>query len=263
MLLYRTNFEPQPVNILLVEDNIINQKVTAQFLTKWGLNVTIANHGKEAVELVLQKNFNLILMDLNMPEMDGCEATRHIRSMSDPYFKNVPILAFTASSLADSKEKAEQLGMNDFLSKPLNPQEMHSKISYYTAENPQDIRPLNIRLQAYNSADADFKLSLIHLMTNNIHELQQAVYCAIHTHDIKGLNHAYHKAKSTLTLLNDREFSELISHLIESITHGENKDERLRYVNKFNQLSHCMLKKLDREAQWLTVKTSTSSTAKI
>jgi len=125
-----------PKNILLVEDNPINQLVTSLLLTKWGHHVTIANDGKEALEKIQNKNFSLILMDINMPVMDGCETTLHIRELKDPHFKTLPIIAFTTSPMADTKEKARQMGMDDFLSKPLDPEEMHRKINQYTSEIP-------------------------------------------------------------------------------------------------------------------------------
>ncbi len=118
-------------NVLLVEDNYINQKIAGAFLRKWGYTVTIANDGKEALLLIISKNYQVILMDLQMPEMDGYESTNHIRSMEDPYFKTVPIIAFSASSTINSKEAAESHGMTDFINKPLIVEEFQLKIDAY------------------------------------------------------------------------------------------------------------------------------------
>lgn len=117
------------VNVLLVEDDLICQKIARRFLINSGMDVTIANDGLEALSLLHKKHFSLILMDLQMPQMDGCETTLRIRALDDPHFKTVPIIAFTAS--ADLKEKAAALGMNDFLSKPLNSEELLKKINKY------------------------------------------------------------------------------------------------------------------------------------
>jgi signal transduction histidine kinase/CheY-like chemotaxis protein/ligand-binding sensor domain-containing protein len=84
-------------HILLVEDNKVNQLVAVNFLKKWGMKTTIAQNGKEAVQLIKDKSFDLVLMDLQMPEMDGYEATRLIRAMDEPYFNEVPIIALSAS----------------------------------------------------------------------------------------------------------------------------------------------------------------------
>lgn len=124
------------IEVLLVEDDPINQIVTSEILKRLGFSVTIANHGREALELITDKKYRVVLMDIQMPEMDGCEATLQIRSMVDSYYKKVPIIAYTASSLADTKEKAKELGMDDFVSKPLNPQEMEDKITLYARRAP-------------------------------------------------------------------------------------------------------------------------------
>jgi CheY-like chemotaxis protein len=236
------------LKILLVEDNIINQKVANQFLIKWGLQVTIANHGKEAVELILHnKHYNLVLMDLNMPEMDGYEATAYIRSLNDPYFKNIPILAFTASSLADSKEKAQQLGMTDFLAKPLNPQEMYSKINQYMMD--ENLRPLTIKFDAYNDGEVIFKLNILDLMISNIRDLQQALSNALFKKDIKAYKKAAHKVRSTLIILDDREFSQLIDTLTDLFEREDNLQSSHHVINKFTQLSESIIRSLDKETR--------------
>lgn len=121
----------ETINLLLVEDNEMNQFITGTYLRKWGVKVTIANNGQEAIALVQSQKFDVILMDLQMPVMDGFESTRAIRSLNDPYFRSVPIIAFTASTLIDSKEKAVEFGMVDFITKPFNPTDLQEKINCY------------------------------------------------------------------------------------------------------------------------------------
>jgi two-component system sensor histidine kinase/response regulator len=117
------------VNVLLVEDDVICQKMTSRLLAKCGLDVTIANDGVEALQLIQKKHFTLILMDLQMPHMDGCETTLRIRALDDPRFKTIPIIAFTAST--ELKEKVAASGMNDLLSKPLHSEELLTMINHY------------------------------------------------------------------------------------------------------------------------------------
>lgn len=113
--------------VLLVEDNEINRLVAFKFLRKWGVEVTEAGNGKEALEHLKKNVFDLVLMDLQMPVMDGYEATRLIRS-SMPNGKTIPIVALTASIMNEVQEKILTSGMNDIILKPFNPGELYSKI---------------------------------------------------------------------------------------------------------------------------------------
>jgi len=111
------------VSILLVEDNPVNQKMTSLMLSKAGYCVEVAGNGEEALELFKKSpdGYDLILMDINMPKMDGLEATRQIRSLEMKFTPKtrIPILALTANVLNDFKEKCLAAGMDDFLTKPI------------------------------------------------------------------------------------------------------------------------------------------------
>jgi len=113
--------------ILVVEDNKVNQIIAQKFLKQWGINITIAENGKEALKKLELDNFELILMDLQMPEMDGYETTRRIRSSNTSY-QNIPIIALSASAMLQIRDKALVIGMNDFVTKPFNPNELYAKM---------------------------------------------------------------------------------------------------------------------------------------
>ena len=106
--------------VLLVEDNEINQEVAKQILESKGLSVDVAWHGVEALERVTSRNYDAILMDMQMPVMDGLEATRLIREL--PAYRSVPIIAMTANAFEEDKQQCMAAGMNDFLSKPFDPE---------------------------------------------------------------------------------------------------------------------------------------------
>ena len=106
-------------NALIVEDNIINQKVLKKLLDKLHIPNTIANNGLEAVSLFEKNDYDIIFMDLHMPEMDGFEATQKIHSLAKYKLKNIPIIAVTASAFDEDKIKAIASGMDDFISKPI------------------------------------------------------------------------------------------------------------------------------------------------
>ncbi|GHN00792.1 hypothetical protein WSM22_22810 [Cytophagales bacterium WSM2-2] len=191
----------QGMNILLVEDSEINQFITKTFLQKLGFAVTIANHGKEALNKIVSKIFQAVIMDIQMPEMDGFESTSRIRAMGDKYFKNVPIFAFTASDVKNVKDQAILNGMNDVINKPIVAEELREKISQYVTDVNR--RELFIDFQVYTDGDLEFKNELISLMINNIHELRQTIL----TGSQELFLSVSHKVKATITMLDDSELS--------------------------------------------------------
>lgn len=123
----------QNIAILLVEDNRVNQMVTQKILTKNGYRVDIANNGREALQALEKKSYHLVLMDILMPVMGGYEATRQIRSGEAHVLDgDVPIIALTASALAEDQTKCLAAGMNDYISKPVKPQELIDKVKQWS-----------------------------------------------------------------------------------------------------------------------------------
>lgn len=145
------------VRLLLVEDNKMNQQVAVGLLSKNGVDVTIANNGKEAVEMLFDTSsrprFELILMDIQMPVMDGFSATREIRKLESEGSKEgmkrerkpIPIIAMSAHAMSGDKEKALSMGMNDYVSKPIDPDALFKAICRWlpskasASTNPQAI----------------------------------------------------------------------------------------------------------------------------
>ena len=121
-------------NILIVEDNLINQKVLINLLHLSGMHISVANNGQEAVDMVKESNvqFDLVLMDINMPIMDGYAATQMIRL--DKKFDGLPIVAFTALVLDSEIQKMFNSGINAFLSKPLNIGKLYTALSIYLSD---------------------------------------------------------------------------------------------------------------------------------
>jgi len=121
------------LNILLVEDNILNQKVVSFNLKKFNYTVTSVRSGTEALEAVEQQTFNLILMDLMLPGMNGYEITQEIRKLEQKkeIAPGVPIIAITANTLDNDREKCLSVGMNDYLSKPFTAEQLIEKIRIY------------------------------------------------------------------------------------------------------------------------------------
>ncbi|MFD2935677.1 PAS domain-containing hybrid sensor histidine kinase/response regulator [Spirosoma flavum] len=115
--------ELKTCHVLIVEDNLMNQTYIGSLLTKWTIPYTIASDGKQAVEKAKKHRFDIILMDIQMPIMNGYEATVAIRSTHNPN-QHVPIIALTASAMLDHKSIAMEAGMDDFLTKPFEPSQL-------------------------------------------------------------------------------------------------------------------------------------------
>ena len=112
--------------VLLVEDNVINQQVAQELLEQAGLSVSIAANGQEAVSAVEQNTFDLVLTDIQMPVMDGFQATALIRE--NPRLKDLPIVAMTAQALTGDREKSLEAGMNDHITKPIDPDRLYKAL---------------------------------------------------------------------------------------------------------------------------------------
>lgn len=118
-----------PMRILLVEDNAVNQMLASAILKKGGHKVEVAADGVEAVDAVQSQPFDAVLMDIQMPEMDGLEATRRIRSLDNPEQSNIYIIAMTANALMGDREKCISAGMNDYLPKPIDQKKLLSALA--------------------------------------------------------------------------------------------------------------------------------------
>jgi len=127
------NFRFSGQRILLVEDNKINELIARKFMEDWNLKVDSAVNGLQAIEKLNQENYHLILMDLQMPEMDGYKTSSIIRGRGVEPFISVPIIALTASSRSEVQERINHSGINDFVSKPFNPSELLNKLKQYLA----------------------------------------------------------------------------------------------------------------------------------
>ncbi|RYC68076.1 MULTISPECIES: PAS domain-containing hybrid sensor histidine kinase/response regulator [Spirosoma] len=127
-------------HVMVVEDNLMNQTYIGSLLTKWKIPFTLASDGKKAVEEAKQQRFDMILMDIQMPIMDGYEATVAIRSTHNPN-QHVPIIALTASAMLDHKSLAMEVGMNDFLTKPFEPSQLLNILERYAPTAASEAAP--------------------------------------------------------------------------------------------------------------------------
>lgn len=121
--------KPQKINVLVVEDHFINQELMKEMLQRLNCSVHTVENGKQALNTLDDHSYDVIFMDLQMPEMDGFDATREIRKREKE--KKIPIIALTANAMQGEKAKCIEAGMNDYLSKPFEIQDIEKLINKY------------------------------------------------------------------------------------------------------------------------------------
>ncbi len=148
------------INLLVVEDNLTNQKLIIKILELWNCPFDIASNGYIALEKTMKKKYDIILMDIHMPDLDGCETTLKIRENQQNKNHNTVIIALTAAALLEEKNRALESGMNDFLTKPFSPRELKKHLGKWLNIKMEDTTA-NTYLQS--SKDQKIKLDFSYL----------------------------------------------------------------------------------------------------
>ena len=230
------------IRILVVEDNITNQEIALAILEGAGIVAQIADNGKKAIEAVQKGRFDAVLMDIQMPEMDGYEATRVIRE--DPKFKSIPIIAMTAHAMEGDEEKCLEAGMDGYIPKPINqdrlfhtiwkslkrterlphtgePEDIPEKPAIETGELPATLPGINIQdiLKALNIDNDIFKRILIGFLENNKNTINK-IKETLDKKDWESLRHLAHSLKGSAGNIGADELHEAAKELETAITEG-------------------------------------------
>lgn len=139
-LFQNLDFDVAHKKVLIVEDNYMNRRYISTLFEKWEIDFKMAHNGREGVEMAQNELFDLILMDIQMPEMDGYEATINIRNKANAN-QQTPIIALTASAMLTQKDKAFTIGMDDYVSKPFNPTQLLEKLSLFLSTSDISQQP--------------------------------------------------------------------------------------------------------------------------
>ena len=198
--------------ILVVEDMDVNQFLIRRIIESWGLEVEIANNGLEAIDKVIESDYDLILMDIQMPEMDGVEATHRIRQL--PSRKSlIPIVALTANFLKGDRERFKAAGMNDFLPKPFNESTLFVVISNNIDRHPKmsmslgrEKKPVNTSSKLYDlsnvrgmsGGDEVFVHGLVQLFVKSTPEMLQQMQDEAKQCNWEGVSRVAHKLKGAV-----------------------------------------------------------------
>jgi CheY-like chemotaxis protein/HPt (histidine-containing phosphotransfer) domain-containing protein len=201
--------------ILLAEDVELNQYLAKHFLESRGLEVSIANNGFEALALLNQRSFDFILMDIQMPVLDGIQTAKQIRGLSDPIKSSIPIIALTANVLSEDIEKYKAAGMNDFLAKPFDECALMMVISRNQVHKPventgnaqgqtQDSPAGNVKLydlsivQSVSGGDNAFIKKMVLLFMETVPQNVNELTTALKSENWEQVGKMAHKLKSTV-----------------------------------------------------------------
>ena len=210
---YRLN----DVRLLLVDDNSSNRMVATSFLNKMGVQVVVAENGAVALKKVQEQDFDIILMDLQMPQMNGYQATQAIRRLRGKY-QTLPIIALTADVVSDAKDRVKKAGMNDYLSKPFSPDVLYRKISSnlhrQTPEAAHDDQVMTLRhiIDKYDN-DFTFATKLLDSLRTSFEGLPEQVADAVEAEDAYSLGRIVHKMLPTIRMVENAE----LEHQLESL----------------------------------------------
>lgn len=226
-----TTFAPPAMHILLAEDNPINQKVTLRLLKSLGLGADVVENGLEAVNAVESKGYDVVLMDVMMPIMDGLEATRQIRQR----FRSMPtpprIIAVTANAMAGDRERCLEAGMDDYIPKPLRLEALRGALDSITAAQkpvaakvstgPINAAALRELLESIGADDLEFFDSLVNDFVTDASDLAESLTTAATAGDLAEARKAAHTLKSSALMFG----AESLSYAARDAEHAAREDD--------------------------------------
>ena len=221
----------RPLRVLLAEDNHFNQRLAIALLEKWGHTVTLATNGRNAVEAWKAAEFDLIVMDVQMPDMDGLEATRLIREAELPLGKHIPIVAITAHALTGDRQKCLDAGMDGYASKPLRIAELHREIAQFFESSSNVTSTASAALGMHSNidwthaldvcdGDRDLLMQLIDVFLQELPELMNSLHRAITTNDCETARQTVHSILGSLRLFGMTPTVDLIQRIQQDARNG-------------------------------------------
>ena len=189
----------QKIRVLIAEDNYMNQQLVRHLMKSWSMDHLIVNTGLEAVEELRNNSYSIVLMDIQMPDMDGYTATSIIRKELD---NDVPIIAMTAHAMVGEKEKCLQLGMNDYVSKPIKETVLYNIIARHAQHIPEkNDHPAHIKLDYLHQLsghDANFEKEILNQFIIQVPTELSQLEESINESDFDMVRRVAHSLKSTV-----------------------------------------------------------------
>ena len=224
---------PVPGKILVVEDNEFNRRLLGDILSAWGQQVVLAENGWQALQFIEQQHFDLVLLDIRMPGIDGIEVTRRVRQREqERSVKSVPIIAITADSDADTRDKCLNAGINAVLAKPVIPEQLAGVIAEQCGENmaesPTEKLLLNLQTSRDLGNNPERASQYREMLQADIDDEIRVLLTAFECGDRNGLGRAAHTLKGLCGHLANSESAELAAWLLTNAPSASN--DRLRPV---------------------------------
>ena len=239
-------------HILLVEDNVMNQRVAKYTIEKWGAQMTIADSGAKAIELLTKNTFDLILMDIQMPDMNGIQTTTKIRKELKI---NTPIMAMTASVMQGERENCMKAGMNDYISKPFNPAELNQRMLELLPA--KDRKPVVKKITNINylknavGGEISAVKEILEIYLSKTPPLLDAMEKDIAANNLTGVQGLVHNLKNSVGIIGADHLFHLLNTIESNLVNKESIPETMRMLEEMKQIARQSLKEIIEEYKLL------------
>ncbi len=237
------------INILVAEDNLVNQKVVLKFLEEAGFKADVVTNGIQALNALKKNDYHLVLMDVQMPEMDGYTATHKIRKMGGK-FESIPVIATTANALAGDREKCIGAGMNDFIPKPIEPKELITKIKQWLEHETEvnEMIPNNQEeienpvfdfdhLEKISMGNEEFKKDLLKTYIEDVDDRFKKLSYAVNKRDFQSIIKEAHTIKGSSFSIGAKAVGEEALAIEVSGKHSDIESIKERLINLQKNIS--------------------------
>jgi PAS domain S-box-containing protein len=241
------SYSMQNLSVLLVEDNDINRLYAQSVLRRWNCKTDTAENGLVAIERIKSKRYDVVLMDIQMPVMDGYETTKAIRMMPSP-LNTVPIVALTANATRTDVDKCLAAGMNDYLAKPFTPEDLFHKLFddlKLKSSEEQSLFDLNY-LKKVSGNNEEFIREMILTFTNTLPPILKDIHLAMSMKDWLKTGKLIHQIKPSLTLMGIHALKEPVSEIEEALKKVNNNGKRIGPSKTVIKNIHQFIKALDK-----------------
>lgn len=262
---------PSDLRLLVAEDNDINRFIMSKMLRDWGIQPDFATTGSEAVEMASRKEYDIILMDVEMPGMNGYKATEMIRNEFTTAMRNVPIVAMTGHAMQGERQKCMEAGMNDYLSKPFQPEDLQEMILKHTQKDKTVQDPVLHTLEAkeadtvsdrvtdlkflreISDGNEQFFREFIEMFLTNTPSALNDLTTSYRDKDWEKLRQTAHKIKPSFNYVGLKEIHTLAARVEESAKNFSESKETEQMISRILEVTQIALTELKKELEKISL----------